>query len=255
MNGPFGRLFDGLRVTVFGGLSLFWLAPVIPMIAIAPEFAQHVAEIDLGMFASKEAFDAQANSDQRWAFAYFKIAGLLIAALAASRFIGGARKRWWDPRTIAWKQFLIALGLNIVATVVGMPLEDLSAGTESAFLLYGYQILTVPLTIYLLGSLFGDRTMTLKQAYTKGWIAVILVAIYWLVGWGPAQLLHQYNHTLAMGQGDAVVWALMVFDSLLVGAMACWMGAAFAAGYWLGRPPKQLGERSEQVANAQPHTL
>ena len=242
MNGPFGRLFDGLRVTVFGGLSLFWLAPVIPMIAIAPEFAQHVAEIDLGMFASKEAFNAQANSDQRWAFAYFKIAGLLIAMLAAARFVGGARKRWWDPRTIAWKQFLIALVLNIGATVMGAQISIFYDESPPALLFYGYQLATLPLMIYLVGPLFGDRTMTLRRAYTTGWVAVILAALYSLITWGPAQLLHQYNHTWAMGQSDAVVWALMVFDSLLVGAMACWMGAALAAGYWLGRPPGQRDE-------------
>lgn len=232
------RFGNGLKVTFLGGLSLFWLAPVIPLISIIPEFAQHVAEIQLGMFDSKEAFNAEAMSNERWFFAYFKIAGLLIALLAASRFIGGASRNWWNLRTIAWKQFLIALALNIGVTVIGAFIENATAGDTPSPVSLAFQIATLPLLIYLLGPLFGDRTMTLKRAYTSGWIAAIMAAIFSLLAWWPGQQVHEYNHTLAMGQNDLVVWSLMIWDSLLVGLMACWMGAGLAAGYWLGRPPE-----------------
>lgn len=244
MKDAFARIASGLKVTFLGGLSLFWLAPIIPLISIIPEFAQHVAEIRLGMFDSKDAFNAEAMSEERWFFAYFKIAGLLIAVLAAARFLGGAGRHWWDLRTIAWKQFLIALALNIAVTLVGVGIEKATDAGVPAAASIAFQIATLPLLIYLVGPLYGDRDMTLRKAYTVGWIATAMAALFSLLAWGPAQLLHQYNHTLAMGQNDAVVWALMVWDSLLVGLMACWMGAALAAGYWLGRPPEPgaLGE-------------
>ena len=232
-----GRLVNGLRVTFLGGLSLFWLAPLIPLIIIVPEFAQHVAEINMGMFESKDAFSALANDSARWTFGYFKVAGVILATLAAARFIGGAGKRWWDLRTIAWKQFLIALAVNIGAGLVGFAIKEAMGGETPLALDYGFQIATLPLLIYLVGPLWGDTSMTLRRAYTTGWIATRFAAFLSMLFFAPAQVLHEYNHTLAMGQSDLVVWALMVWDSLLVGLMCCWMGAGLAAGYWLGRPP------------------
>ncbi|MBX7459065.1 hypothetical protein K3152_12465 [Qipengyuania sp. 1NDH17] len=237
MKDMLGRLANGLRVTFLGGLSLFWLAPLIPLIVIVPEFVQHIAEIDLGMFGSKDAFNALANDPMRWAFGYFKVAGVILATLAAARFIGGAGKRWWDLRTIAWKQFLIALALNIGSGLVGYAIKEAMDGDVPLVLDYGFQIATLPLLIYLVGPLWGDTSMTLRRAYTVGWIATLFAAFLSMLAFAPAQMLHEYNHTLAMGQSDAVVWGLMVWDSLLVGLMCCWMGAGLAAGYWLGRPP------------------
>ena len=237
MKDAIGRLLNGLRVTFLGGLSLFWLAPLIPLIVIVPQFVQHVAEINMGMFESEEAFTALANDPMRWTFAYPKVAGVILATLAAARFIGGAGKRWWDLRTIAWKQFLIALAVNIGVSLVGYGIIQAMGGEAPLALSYAFQIATLPLLIYLFGPLWGDTSMTLRRAYTVGWIATIFAAFLSMLFFAPAQVLHEYNHTLAMGQSDAVVWALMVWDSLLVGLMSCWMGAGLAAGYWLGRPP------------------
>ena len=240
MKDAIARLANGLKVTFLGGLSLFWLAPLIPLIVIVPEFVQHIAEINMGMFDSKDAFNALANDPARWAFGYAKIAGVIVCTLAAARFIGGAGKRWWDLRTVAWKQFLIALALNIFVTAVGLGGQQALGKEVPAALNLGYQIATLPLLIYLVGPLIGDKTMTLRRAYTTGWIATIMASFFSLVAWAPAQWLHGYNHTLALGQSDLVVWSLMIWDSLLVGAMCCWMGAGLAAGYWLGRPPEPI---------------
>ncbi|QZD94465.1 hypothetical protein [Qipengyuania gelatinilytica] len=240
------RLINGLKVTFLGGISLLWLAPIIPLISIVPEFAQHVAEIQLGMFDSKEAFSAKAMSEERWFFAYFKIAGLLIAILAAARFLGGAGKRWWDPRTVDWKRFLFALALNIAAGVIGFLIAGSVESGVPDVVNMAFQIATLPLLIYLVGPLYGDKSMTLKRAYTVGWFSAAMAGFFSLAAWLPAQPLHEYNHTLAMGQGDLVVWALMIWDSVLVGLMACWLGAGLAAGYWLGRPPEP-GTLSEKA--------
>ena len=40
------------------GFSLFWLAPMAVALVVIPEFAQHVAEIKLGMFESRAAAHA-----------------------------------------------------------------------------------------------------------------------------------------------------------------------------------------------------
>ena len=97
-------------------------------------------------------------------------------------------------------------------------------------------IATLPLLLYLIGPLLGDRTMTLRRAYTGGWGRLVLMAVLLVVAFLPAQIVHGLNHTWALGKEPAVVWALMTWDAVLVGLMACWFGAALGAGYRSGEP-------------------
>lgn len=93
------------------GLSLLWLAPGALALVVLPEFAQHVAEIRLGMFDSREAFIALAEDSTRMAFGSVKIAGLVLTFLAAARFWGIKQYggHWADPKTVAWGLLLIGL--------------------------------------------------------------------------------------------------------------------------------------------------
>ena len=227
----FASLGAGLKTTFIGGTRLFVLAPLIPLIAILPEFLQHIVEIELGMFASKAAFNALQMDPTRWAFGYAKVAGLVIAIFAAARYWGGARERWWDLRTVAWKPFLIALAGNTAATVamfvVGSRLSPAAKPVFDAVV----TIASLPLLVWLIGPLLGDRAMTLRRAYTGGWGRLLLMMLLAAAAFWPASLLHQWNHRWAMGGSDAVVWALMAWDAVLVGLIACWTGAALGAGY------------------------
>lgn len=250
MKAFFANVAGGLRTTFAGGISLFWLAPIIPLIAILPEFVQHVAEIRLGMFESREAFSALANTDTRWAFGYAKIAGLTLAIFAAARYWGGSNQRWWDLRKIAWKPFLIAVGLQIVAGLVVTGVEQVLPQDQGEIASLVVSVLTLPLTVYLIGPLLNDPTMTLKRAYTSGWIKALAIGAFVFLAFWPAQQLHQLNHEWALGAPSWQVWALMIWDSLLVGLMACLMGSALAAGYLFGTATYR--DKPEPQPDAQP---
>ncbi|MFN3511007.1 MAG: hypothetical protein ACK4ZA_06600, partial [Tsuneonella troitsensis] len=56
-----GALIRRTRDVAVDSFRIWWLAPVIPLIAVLPEFAQHVAEVRLGMFDSIEQARAIAN--------------------------------------------------------------------------------------------------------------------------------------------------------------------------------------------------
>ena len=236
MNRALAALGHGLRTTFVGGTRLFVLAPVIPLLAIVPEFVQHVAEIRLGMFESREAFGALAMHPERWSFGYAKIAGFILAILAAARYWGGAHNRWWDLRGVAWGPFLIAFAVNAVVSVAVVAIRQRLAGTSYMVFEIAASIATLPLLLYLIGPLLGDRTMTLRRAYTGGWGRLVLMAVLLVVAFLPAQIVHGLNHTWALGKEPAVVWALMTWDAVLVGLMACWFGAALGAGYRSGEP-------------------
>ena len=227
----FASLGAGLKTTFVGGSRLFVLAPLIPLIAVLPEFAQHIVEIKLGMFASKAAFGALQMDPTRWAFGYAKIAGLVIAIFAAARYWGGARERWWDLRTVAWKPFLIALAGNVALAIAMFVIGSrLSTTAKPAFDALA-TIATLPFLVWLIGPLLGDATMTLRRAYTGGWGRLLLIALLAVAAFWPASILHQWNHHWAFGATEPVVWALMTWDAVLVGLIACWTGAALGAGY------------------------
>lgn len=77
-------------LSIRDGFALFWLAPLIAALIVVPEFVQHIAEIRIGMFESKEAFTALADDPRRMFWGFLKIAGFLLAILATIRFGGHA---------------------------------------------------------------------------------------------------------------------------------------------------------------------
>jgi hypothetical protein len=227
----FASLGAGLKIRFVGGTRLFFLAPLIPLIAIVPEFVQHIVEINLGMFASKDAFRGLAMDPTRWAFGYVKVAGLMLAIFAAARYWGGARERWWDLRTIAWRPFAIALAGNAALTVVMFAIGSRLSATAKPVFDAVMTITSLPMLVWLVGPLLGDATMTLRRAYTGGWGRLLLMAVLAAAAFWPASQLHQWDHRWAMGAPRTIVWALMAWDAVVVGLIACWTGAALGAGY------------------------
>lgn len=234
-----GRHLALLLATLRDGLALFRLAPLIPLIAIIPEFLQHVAEIRLGMFASKAAFAALAMDPVRWSWGYFKIAGLVLGLLAAARYWGAREQgeRWWDLRRLPWGMVLVALALNVVATV---PLLLLDGRIDARLFEALNVVVTIaawPLLTYLVAALLSDRTMTLGTIYRRGWWPAIRIVLLVVILGFPLQWLHGLDHRLAFGQPPALVWLLMAWDALVVGVIAALMGTALHHGYRGASPP------------------
>ena len=228
------RLGEALLATFRDGTRLLWLAPLIPLIAGLTEFAQHIAEINLGMFASPEAFKALQNDALRWNFGYLKIAGLFLTIFAAARYWSlpeGTRHRWWDLRTVAWRPFLIGVAINGAVTGAAYLLKPALSATAFEMVNIAVSIATLPVLVYMLGGLFGDRAVSLKRLYRTGWLKALVMGVLYLAAFGPAQLIHRFDHTAAIGASAPAVWALMVWDALLVALMACWAGTGLAAGY------------------------
>lgn len=215
------------------GFRLFWLAPAVLALVVVPEFAQHVAEIRLGMFDSREAFRALSADPTRMAFGYAKIAGLLLTVLAAARFwwVRDHGGKWWDMRRLAWGRFLA--GLVIFFGIGSLP--ELAKGHVPDGLhqiaAAAWSILLLPFLFLMLAGLFGDRRVPVGRMVKRAWPWLLLTALLVVAGFAPAAWLHQMNHLWAMGAAPAVLWALMIFDSLLVGLLAGLTGTAFTLGY------------------------
>ena len=236
---------EALLATFRDGTRLLWIAPLIALIAGLTEFAQHIAEINLGMFASPAAFKALQNDPLRWNFGYVKIAGLFLTIFAAARYWSlpeKLRHRWWDLRTVAWRPLLIGGALNGLVTWLIYVLKPALSIPAFETVNIALSLATLPIMVYMLGGLFGDRKVRLKDVYRTGWPRAAAMALFFLAAIGPAQLIHHFNHTAAMGAPGPAVWTLMAWDALLVALMACLAGTGLAAGYALASTKQESAQ-------------
>lgn len=215
-----------LRLTLRDSLALWRLAAWIPLIAVLTEFAQHVVEVDLGMFVSKEAFKALQMDPLRWQWGYVKMAGLLIAWFAALVF--WARRDGAKP---LWSRAGLALALNVAVGLVPLVLALVLGEPVLTAANTVVMIATLPLLPFLAGALFGDEAMTLRQSYRSGWWIAVRMILLSAVGFVVLQAIHMINHNLASGAPAPLLWTLMVWDSLVVGMIAAWLGTAQYRGY------------------------
>ena len=83
----------------------------------------------------------------------------------------------------------------------------------------------------LVAGLVGDRKATIGSVYRSGWGAALRIVLLSAVVLVPLMAWHSFNHALAIGAHPALVWGLMVFDSLLIGLLAAGWGTAIHHGY------------------------
>ena len=218
--------------TARDGVAIWWLAPIIPALVVIPEFAQHVAEIQLGMFESEEQAKLASESSTRMTFGYVKIAGLVLAFLATIRF-WGARSfghKWWDLRTVVWVPLLIAIVLIVATSFPGTLAEPYIGAEQAGYIDIAFALATLPLFTMLVRALAGDQNTGLKHAFRTGWFASIRMVLFAAIFWVPLQWLHGELHTWSIGASVSLVWAMMIIDSLVVGLLATYAGTAFHHG-------------------------
>ena len=75
------------------GFRIWILAPIIPALIGLPEFAQHVVEIQIGMFDSREAGQALANDPTRWACRLCQARRTTSRNSSHGQVLGGCQKR------------------------------------------------------------------------------------------------------------------------------------------------------------------
>lgn len=211
-----------------GGFRLFRVAPLIPLLAIVPEAAQHVAEVAIGMFNSPESASVLGSDPIRWAFGYVKVAGLLISIFAAARF-WTMGSRWWDFRVIRWPAFVSALVLNLLVAMVIEGLRPVTSAATFQLVAIAVTIATLPLLLYLFNSLIGER-LTLRDAFTRGWLAIPLLILLLVVAYLPAFFVHAGLNRLAVGQPLPLLALILLVDSIVVGVLAALVGTAIARG-------------------------
>lgn len=238
--GAYGRALFGAAIGSYGlGVTALIVAPAIVAIAAVPEFTQHVAEISLGMFGSRAAAHAVAASPLRLGIGYVKIAGLVATMLLIARFWAmerDLRRTLLIPPRVALG---VALGVGAFILVgaasdrapIAWPIAARGA------ILIAVTLVQAGIAVWTIGTLVEDCDNDWRDAFTRRLPVAIALLLLFLIAMLPATALHALDHRLALGQPLAIIWLVMSFDALLVGAMAAVAGSALHLGYRLDRSP------------------
>jgi hypothetical protein len=217
--------------------------PLIALIPIAAELAQHYVEMYLGMYAGPEGAQAAENHPDRMTLGFVKTLALGLIGYWATRFYAsggdGAFAHRLERRALA----LFALVFALQAALSALGLFAFSGAVAVGF--FVFTLVFMPLLSRFiaaapLGAWIGPPASIRQMAPQLPWaIAFNVIAIL------PLMVLH---YALGIGAvfvpGDAAKWALLVLDSLVVG----WLAAALVAVTWVMAvrkdPPAELTLRA-----------
>lgn len=223
-----------LREVVADARAVLFAATTIVLIAFLGELLQHVAEIQLGMFATREAFVTLQGSFGRLAFGVIKVSALLVTVAWSARWLA-ARHRDTRPGLDGqtdWLRLIVLSGLSVAALLLVL-LAPISNGRVRIAALALVVVASMPASRLAMDALFGQPRQTWRQAVRRRPMPALIDMIAVL----PVPLLmflHFKNHSLAFGAPPATVWALMVWDAALVAVLAVLLGALTYRSY---RPP------------------
>lgn len=211
--------------------QIIWRAPWLLLPIFLSEGAQHVAEIQLGMFDGRAEFNALADNATRMAFGNAKTAGLILSLLLVIRAVAlGSAARAMRPDGRALVIFATLLTLTFVLDFAFQS-DTARAIAPDAALRAANILLQLILLVPMLAALFEDSGAAVRKA---GWslIPAMLVAVCLAaLAFAPMQWLHSANHIAALGAPLPIVWALMAFDTIWVALLTLMVGSGIATGW------------------------
>lgn len=233
-----GQVGDTFRL----GFKATLVAPLILAIVALPEFVQHVAEIDMGMFVSNDGISAGAEEARRWSFGYVKIAGLVAGMLLTLRYwlVSGSLRRALTPSLTGIGRFLRVLLVFVLlnqvdihslaaANWLGMsPGAAQLVSVVIGLVLFAVQIL---LLLWIVAAFGGDMRMTPSRSAKLGWRHLPSAVLLPVIAFMPWMAIHQTLNNVAWGAAPAIVWPLMITDALVVGLLATTVGSALYIWY------------------------
>ena len=253
-------LWMDIRETYSSAWAFAFVCPMLFLIPVIFEFAQHVVEINAGMYLSKRAAHAAASDPSRMTWGFLKTIAISLPTYWTYRFVISGRNasyaRGLDARALMlWGiAFLILIvGLSWLS-LFGPPLGHVlglagSAETVAKSVLGGAQAITgVYLTAWLVAWSQGNltvgplRSTRIMSGYFWHTVGLMIAGIL------PLMAIH-YASLLAVGQLRPVVWLLMTLDSLVVGFLAVTMHGASAIAARRAATHKGVSLLPTQVAH------
>lgn len=215
------------------------LAAALPLLIAFPmmaEFTQHIVEYRIGMFTDVATMQAVAGNADRMGFGQLKVLSLIFLLYWVSRGLafgrGGARRVLGDAHSawlFAWVTlYIFGVGLvqqfggGFIAPYVGSRmLIAIGLGFFVASL-----VVDLYLTVWKVGAALGNDALMPRAS-----VRIMHGNFWWSFGYFlimavPGLVIHYLLNGLAVGRPQALVWAILGFDALLVGYFGILLAAA-----------------------------
>lgn len=207
--------------------------PVLFMIPVLVEFAQHVVEMQGGMYTSPKGAAAFADDPLRTQFGFAKVVALLLPGYWLTRFVlfgydaAAARRIEW-PAAGLWS-VIFALGAGQAywglfgspwSQMLGIADESVAGAINASLSLVG-GVMGIYLMAWGLAWAVGNAAIgplqSIRIMHGSFWRTVVLI----IAGTLPLMAVHYALGYAAIHFGAAAFdWALMVVDSIVTGFLA-----------------------------------
>ncbi|MXP14949.1 hypothetical protein GRI44_09345 [Altererythrobacter confluentis] len=223
------RFWGGLKYTYRESWAFLWACPLLALIPVLAEFAQHAAEMHLGMYASLEAAQAAEDDPLRMAFGFIKTFALSLPGYWVIRYLAGNRDtqaaRSFDRRSVTlyavvmlFNSALVAIQLFVLPRSGAALIAGMVGGLLITPLLLRWFV-AAPLGIFI-SPAASARVMLPQVPFAIAFSLAVML---------PLMVPHYALGAAAIFAPAYVLkWAILIADSLLVG----WMAAAMMAGSW-----------------------
>jgi len=204
------------------------LCPLLALVPVLAELAQHIGEMSIGMYAGPEAAQGVESHPLRTGLGLIKTVSLSLAVYWVVRFLAGGRDgraaRTAEPQAV--KLFAIVLGLQTALAVLSLYIFT-SGPVAVALAIFGFLfgilgarfVVAAPLGLWISPlTSFKDLTRHLLWGLAFTVVATLpLMAVHYALGFG------------AILAPEPMKWPILILDSLVVG----WVAALLSAVVWV----------------------
>ncbi|WP_128891703.1 hypothetical protein [Erythrobacter sp. HKB08] len=215
--------------------------PLIALIPIAVEFVQHYVEMQAGMYTGTEGMRAAESDPGRMIAGYAKTLAISLIGYSVIRFLAGNRDaaaaRTLEPRAV--KLFAVIFVLQAGFSYLGLfVFEGMSTG---ALVLAVAGFIATPLLARFIAAAPLGIFISPQESAAQMWRQIPWAIAFSIIASLPLMIVH---YALGVGAvfvpGEAIKWAMLAVDSLVVG----WLAALVAASSWVVAtrkdPPESL---------------
>lgn len=216
--------------------------PVLFFIPVIAEFAQHIVEIEGGMYSGQAGAEAFAVDPLRMRFGYAKTLALLLPVYWFTRFVlygndpAAARRIEWPAIGLWFAVFLFGAGqsfwvlfglsaselLNIADKAIANAINATGALIVMVFAIY----LTAWMVAWAVGNATINPLQSIRIMHGSFWRTVALM----LAGAIPLMVLHYALGYAAIFIGSSAFdWSLMIIDSVVTGFLALTLTGSYVA--------------------------
>ena len=225
------RFFADLGGTYLDSLRALKALPWLFAAVIGWEFAQHVVEVQIGMFESRDAAKAVSQDGLRMAFGWIKMASIYIGAFFVIRHFAGQRDgRDLAPLAKAAKRFAPYFAYSMLMFAMFFYADDIVGSRNRDILMTTIglsQLLIEPILMIWVVAAATDGSVRTPwtSARRTGFLYLLALPLFLLIRI-PINFLHQGLNNWAMAAEPAKLWTLLALDSVVVGLIVAIVPAA-----------------------------